>query len=486
MRRWLNALDHRFDAGFGTAANPLKQLGALAFLLLWLLAASGVVLYALLDTSASGAYPSIERLSRTQGSAGSLLRGLHRYAADAFVAVILLHLVREGLLARFGSWRRYAWLTGVVLLPLAYAIAINGFWLNWDRLGQFSVQATAEWLDVLPFLATPLARNFLGGAVSDRLFSLFVFIHLGLPLLLVFGGWAHVQRLGHPSVFPRRRLALGTVATLLALALLLPVRGQGAADLASTPQSLAFDWLLLFVHPLVDATSPAAAWALLLAALGGLLALPLLPARTRPAVAVVDPVHCSGCGRCVDDCPTAAITLVPHPLHRGGVMAQVRAAQCASCGICTGACPSSTPFRKADTLTTGIDLPALPITQLRAQLRRGLAAGRHRVVFGCDRGAQVAGLAAPGVLALSLPCTGMLPPSFVDYALRQGASSVLVAGCRQGGCEFRLGPQWTQARLQGEREPHLRPRTAPHWRTVWADAGEEPRLHAALRELEPA
>ena len=91
-------------------------------------------------------------------------------------------------------------------------------------------------------------------------------------------------------------------------------------------------------------------------------------------VAVVDPTNCNGCRRCFDDCPYAAVTMVPHPDKRLRQMAQVDADLCASCGICVGACPSSTPFRSAAELVTGIDMPSAPIGQLRQRLQRGLAA----------------------------------------------------------------------------------------------------------------
>lgn len=32
---------------------------------------------------------------------------------------------------------------------------------------------------------------------------------------------------------------------------------------------------------------------------------------------------------------------------------------------------------------------------------------------------------------MSLICAGMLPPSFVEYALRGGADGVMVVGCRE-------------------------------------------------------
>lgn len=472
MRSVITQLDHRCDAAFGAAANPLKHLGASAFLLLALLACTGIVLYVVLDTSAQGAYRSIEGLSRDPFSAGSALRGLHRYAADAFVLVTLLHLAREALLGRFAAFRRYSWTTGVVLLPIMAASAVGGFWLEWDRLAQYSATSLAEWVDTLPIFLTPLARNFLGYAVSDRLFSLLVFVHLGLPLLLLFGAWAHVRRLDHVDWFPRAKLAIGMSVTLLALALGVPVHGQGAADLALAPQRLALDWWLLALNPLADA-APRGAWALTAAVMALLFALPLFVRRRYVRIARVDAAQCNGCGRCVDDCPFAAISLVPHPLRHVGVqLAQVNAVACASCGICTGACPSSSPFRKGEPLATGIDLPQLPITLVRERLRDGIASGARRVLFGCDHAVRIDSHPEDGVLALALPCIAMLPPAFVEYAVRLGARDVLVTGCREGGCEFRLGPQWTQARLNGVREPYLREVEQGTWRVHWADAGE--------------
>lgn len=464
-----------------------RQLGALGFLMVWLLALSGIYLYAVLDTSAGGAWTSIDALSREQPFVGGLLRSLHRYAADAFVLLMLAHLVREWLAGHTHGFRRFSWWTGVVLLPLAAAAAIGGFWLNWDRLGQYSAIATAEWLDALPLFGAPLVRNFIGvAAVGDRLFSLFVFVHLGVPLLIVFASWFHVQRISRAAVFPPRALAIGAVATLVALALVQPVASHAPANLAVVPTALSLDWILLGLHPLVDATSPAAVWLLLGAASAALIALPLVPRRAAPVpVAVVDPANCNGCRRCFDDCPYAAVTMVPHPLRRvGRELAQVDADLCASCGICVGACPSSTPFRSAHELVTGIDMPSAPIDALRASLQRALAAPRKTpavVVFGCDRGARVDAVAAPDTVVLSLICIGMLPPAFVEYALRAGAAAVVVCGCRGTGCEFRLGARWTAERLAGTREPHLRasvPREAVC--TVWADRGEEAALRAAL------
>ena len=481
-----------FDAAFGSSLNPLRHLGAVACLAFLLLASSGIVLYTVLDTSAAGAHRSIEELTRTPWHWGSLLRGLHRYAADAFAISIGLHLAREWLHGHERGFRRFSWLTGVPLVGFAAAAAIGGFWLNWDQLGQYSALATAEWIDALPLLSAPLSRNFLvASAVSDRLFSLFVFVHLGAPLLLVFGLWFHLQRITRAEVLPPRALALGTVFTLLALAGLLPVVSHAPAALAHVPQLLRFDWILLFVHPLVEATAPLAVWAGVAGAFALLFAAPWLPrpvASPSASVAVVDAANCNGCRRCFADCPYAAITMAPHPNQRiGREIAVVDTDLCAACGICAGACPSSTPFRGVAELVTGIDMPQLTMGALRTRLHEALAedaAARPIVVFGCDHGADVQSLHASDVSAFSLLCTGQLPPSFVEYALRDGAAGVLVAACREGGCEFRFGTRWTGERLHGRREPHLRA-SIEHERVAFAEAdrGDEGALHSALGGL---
>ncbi len=480
-------IERGFDAAFGSSANPLRQLGGLGFLCFWLLAVSGIYLYAVLDTSAQGAYASIERLARQPWYVGGWLRSLHRYAADAFVVVMGAHLLREWLHGHYVGFRRFSWLTGVPLVVFAFVSAIGGFWLNWDQLGQFSAIATAEWLDALPLLAIPLARNFLtADAVSDRLFSLFVFVHLGVALLLVFGLWFHIQRIARAAVFPPRRLALATIAVLLLLSALRPVVSQAPADVATVPATLAFDWILLFVHPFTYATSAGFAWFVLTASLLVLLAMPFLPQPAPAPVARVDADNCNGCRHCFDDCPYGAITMEAHPSgRRGWALARVDADLCARCGICAGACPSATPFRRTPQLVTGIDMPHLPVDTLRTQLREGIAAARAArpiVVFGCDQGTRVDRLAQADVVPLSLTCIGMLPPSFVEYALRVGAAGVLVSGCREGGCAYRLGQRWTAQRLAGQREPALRTSVAPPERVsvAWGDAHDEPALHAAL------
>jgi len=477
-----------FDAGFGGANNPLRHLGALGFLLFWIVAISGLYLYIVLDTGITQVYESVRALSSDPRAPGGILRSMHRYGADGFMLVMGLHLVREWAFGRSHGFRWYSWVSGVPLIWLAFASGIGGYWIPWDRLAQFSALATAEWLDWLPLFGGAISRNFASpGVLNDRFFTLLVFIHLGAPLLLLVALWAHVHRISRVDHFTRRRLAIGTGLTLLLLALIAPARLDAAADLSIVPAEVALDWFILFIHPLAYATSSATAWLFVAAVSVLLLVLPLLPHPARQPVARVSPANCNGCSRCFADCPYAAVVMEPHPDKPGHKLARVIPELCAGCGICAGACPSSTPFRSVEELVTGIDMPQQPVDALRRELAARLArleAAPRAVVFGCTEAFDVRALEDARTCAISLLCTGMLPPSLVEYALRSGADGVLVTGCREGGCAFRLGNGWIGERLRGEREPHLRASVpAQRLRVLWADARDGERLRAGLAEF---
>lgn len=404
----------------------MRHLGALAWLLFWMLAASGLYLYLRFDTSASGAYASIGEL---EWWFGGVLRSLHRYAADVFVLVTVLHLLREMYLDRFRGWRAFTWISGVPLIWLLYASGLVGYWLVWDTRSQFSFLATLEWLGIA-------AR---AGDAPDRLFSLFVFLHIGLPLALLAGMWIHVLRLGRPKTVAPRAPGFACAGMLLALALLRPAVSEPHWDPLRAPQNVAVDWFYQFLHPLMYVTSPAFVWALVLGVSALLLVLPWL-SKAEVVVARVDPANCNGCGRCVADCPYEAVILSQDK-------ASVFASRCAACGICAGACPSSTPFRSIRELVSGIELPDLSMRDLRETLENALAPKPEEIVFCCEKNPR------PGAIALR--CLAMLPPAFVEYALRNGAQRVKAIGC-EGECAYRLGMELSDERFAGQREPHLR------------------------------
>jgi coenzyme F420-reducing hydrogenase delta subunit len=107
------------------------------------------------------------------------------------------------------------------------------------------------------------------------------------------------------------------------------------------------------------------------------------------------------------------------------------------------------------------------------------------MVFGCDHGVEVERAREPQVATVSLACIGQLPPAFIDYVLsRDLADGVFLTGCADGFCYNRFGIAWTEARLAGERDPHLRARV-PRDRlmTRWLSRRQDAELRRALDEF---
>lgn len=487
LRRIFQWVERVFDRVFGTAWNPFHCLGALGYFYFWVVAASGIYIYIFFDTGVIRAYDSVEYITNEQWYLAGVMRSLHRYASDALVAVMVIHMVREFAFDRFRGTRWYSWVTGIPMLWLVFATGITGYWMVWDRLAQYVATATTEWLDWLPLFGEPTSRNFLSPEhLNSRFFTLMAFLHIAVPLVLLFVMWFHLQRVNHAKVNPARGLAVGTAGMLLILSLVKPAISQGPADLGAIPADVGLDWFYLWVYPLIEKFSPGAVWIFLVGFSSFLMLLPWLPPKRRRAVARVDLANCNGCTRCAEDCPYGAIAMKPRsdgtPFSHEAV---VDPSLCESCGICAGACPTSTPFRRGSSLVPGIDLPDFSLADLRSQIESEGARliGSTRVmVIGCDHAADVARLRAPDVGIVKLRCIGQLPPSFIDFVIsRRIADGVLLTGCRDGQCHHRLGVRWTEARIEGRRDPYLRTRV-PRERlsTRWADAGEVRALSRAV------
>lgn len=463
LRSLFEKTDVIFDYAFDATNNPLRWLGAFGWFFFWIAAGTGIYLYIFFDTGISNAYASVEYITNEQWYLAGVARSLHRYASDALIVVVVLHLVREFAMDRLRGKRFFAWLTGVPLLGFIYLCGISGYWLVWDQLAQYIAISTSEWLDALPFFAEPIANNFLNSStLGDRFFTLMVFIHIFGPLFMLLLMWVHIQRHSNAKVNPPRPLIIGTTAMLVILSLVHPAISQGPANLDVVPTTINLDWFYLTAFPLLDVVPGGQLWIYLFIAGLVLALLPWIPPEKSPPAAVVDLDNCNGCARCFDDCPFSAITMAPR--SDGGnyaTEAVVNVDNCVSCGICAGACPTSTPFRRATPIQPGIELPHQTISGLRDLVYAAserFTDDNRVLVFACEQSGAVS-LEGEGAEVVTMPCLGMLPPSFVDFVLsRQLTDGVMLAGCAEGDCFYRLGNRWTDDRMRGLRDPYLRRR----------------------------
>jgi NAD(P)H-flavin reductase/ferredoxin len=284
LQRAFMAVEAVFNAAFGDRLNPLYHLGAISFWLFWLVTGSGLYLYIFFETGVAGAHASVEALTHRQWFAGGILRSVHRYASDGLVVTMLVHMLRHFTFDRLRGFRWFSWVSGVALVWGVYVCGINGYMLPWDRLSQFVIVASFEWLDWLPGFGGTLSRNFLyPSSVNDRFFSLLSFLHIGLPLLVLLAMFIHVQRVPKAKTNPPRPIMVAVALTMLAIAIVRPAVSQGVADFGVVPGALGLDWFYLLVFPLLDSWPLGRVWALLAVATVVLALLPWLPWRRRGA-----------------------------------------------------------------------------------------------------------------------------------------------------------------------------------------------------------
>lgn len=483
LRQVFERLERGCERLFSPSLNPLAQLGAISFYLFWIVVVSGIYLFIFFDTGIVHAYSSVEWISGEHWYHAGIMRSLHRYASDLMVVSMAIHFLREFSLDRYRGVRWFSWITGVPLIWLLYISGITGYWLVWDKLAQYVAITSVDLLDVFPIFGESISRNFLTAEhLSDRFFSLLVFLHIAVPLMLLLGMWIHIQHISRPKVNPPRLLAVLVLAALLAVSLWKPAASQGPADLSMVPTGMGLDWFYLPLYPLAERWGGLGLWVLLFGLSTMLAVMPWLPPFRRAPAAVVDLENCNGCNRCVEDCPYEALRLVPRT--DGSTFqwqAEVDPDLCVSCGICVGACPSATPFRNAADLKSGIELPHILMEDIRARVLTAAeepGEGPKIITLACEHGAA-RDRRSHTVL---LPCVAMAPPALVDFILARGlAEGVVVAGCRESAGYHRLGVDWTKQRFEMRRDPYLR-RRVPRERlkVIWASPWETIRFAAEM------
>ncbi|MBK8899613.1 MAG: 4Fe-4S binding protein [Anaerolineaceae bacterium] len=468
--------------------NPLYHLGTLAIFLLIVLTVTGLYLTIFYRPGVERAYPSVAALSATW--LGSLMRTVHRYAADALIVVSVLHALKMFFSDRFWGSRWLAWLSGWLLVVLFWIIGLMGYWLIWDQQAQWLTEYFIE------LLQGPSAYTFFGGQVASSTFSLFVivlFLHIFLPILLIIGVIVHLLRLARARYWTPRWLMVAATAVLLVLALWRPLELALPANMNVLVRQTSLDWWYLGFLPLVERLGDGVFWGTAVLILVALLALPWLKPGQHDGPAVVIDANCTGCSACAHECPYLAIEMVERNDDTAySMLAVVKPDLCTGCGICVGSCPDK-----------AIELDRLHSAVIRQDLQRNLSLTQRAgaaavVVYTCERHAalgtlpplenpkplsevgQTVGGAIPllqakqpprinigswpvsgswpdgqgqprPVITCVVPCTGMLHPNWAAETIDAGGAGAIVVSCPAHDCSHREGPNWIANRLRRRR-----------------------------------
>jgi len=121
---------------------------------------------------------------------GLLMRQIHHWAADLFVAAIMVHMIRIFFVGAYRKPREVNWLIGIVLFTLALLEGLFGYSLPDDLLSGAGLRITQGVLQSIPVVGTYLSFFLFGGEypgtdIIPRMYILHVLLIPGLFLALI-------------------------------------------------------------------------------------------------------------------------------------------------------------------------------------------------------------------------------------------------------------------------------------------------------------
>lgn len=248
----------------GKQDNPIYLMGPLLYYFWLLTVVTGLVLMIWYEPTTTGAYSSIERIQHDV-PLGWLIRGLHKYGADALITVIFLRVWRMYFLAEYKKPGELSWMLAFLGLILGMISGITGYLLIWNQRAFWAakvVLTTPVYFDEIPIIGglkfgSMIAYVFLGGpAIGQATITRFYALHFGISLVLLI----LVEVLFFRTRRKRMNMSLLPIvlftAMLIVISYILPAESGRRADPTRTPLPILSDWYFLALYQYVKYTPP--------------------------------------------------------------------------------------------------------------------------------------------------------------------------------------------------------------------------------------
>ena len=255
--------------------NPLYLMGPMLYYFWLITVVTGVILMLWYEPTTTGAYSSIDRIQNDVGrlgvflgrplALGGLIRGLHKYGADALITVIFLRIYRMYFLGEYKKPGELSWMLAFTGLILGMISGITGYLLIWNQRAFWAAKVVLTvpvYFDQLPLIGplkfgSMIAFVFLGGpAVGQATITRFYALHFGISLVLLI----LVEVLFFRTRRKRINMSLAPVvvffAMLLVISIVLPAESGRRADPTRTPLPILSDWYFLALYQYVKYTPP--------------------------------------------------------------------------------------------------------------------------------------------------------------------------------------------------------------------------------------
>ena len=83
---------------------------------------------------------------------GFVLRNVHKWAAEAMVVAVILHMARVFFTGAYKKPREFNWVIGIFLLLTTLVLSFTGYLLPWDQIALWAITVGTKMAAATPFL----------------------------------------------------------------------------------------------------------------------------------------------------------------------------------------------------------------------------------------------------------------------------------------------------------------------------------------------
>ncbi len=181
--------------------NYFYCFGGITFSLFLILVLTGLLLSMHYSPAENDAYRSIGTIE-LRVPLGALLRGMHYWAGNLMVVMIVLHMLRVFITGSYKSPRELHWVAGSFLLLLTLGFGFTGYLLPWDQKAYWATVIGTNMVGSVPVLGPFLAGMLRGGSeVTGQTLLRFYGMHvLWLPAFTVLFLWLHFHMIRRTGI----------------------------------------------------------------------------------------------------------------------------------------------------------------------------------------------------------------------------------------------------------------------------------------------
>jgi menaquinol-cytochrome c reductase cytochrome b subunit len=270
----IDIFDETYQAEAKT--NPFYALGPIFYLIWFVVMATGLVLIAWYVPSKAAAFDSILYI-QNQVPFGNIIRGVHKYGADAMIIAATMRVFRMFIMADYKPGKEFNVAIGLVMLLLAMYSGLTGYLLIWNQRAFWATKVFATfptYMDQFPFMGDyymPLVKSLhlgwntaevllgAGGAITQETITRFFSLHLAfslIPLILVEIYFYNNNYKRIPLNWIKRNIV---ILMLVIIAIIIPAALGRRSDPDVTPLPILSDWYFLGLYQMYKYLEPVVA-----------------------------------------------------------------------------------------------------------------------------------------------------------------------------------------------------------------------------------